>query len=367
NIEPTFKWKSKGNAISDAYFKVSFKSVEDIGLSEGQYQHYYGDFSQIDGSDFLNSLSHVFQEKKAGVKTIIPICTIKVPLPHAPVVKLVMQLVVKIGATGRIELGLVNEHLVGLEIRNGQLRTFHEHGHDLDFIIKATAESGLGTLIGMEAMNYRLADMRVDAGISTTVKTMAHLYDDQGEKVSVGSELPLSVVDVLSVGKEEVKFCGDLSGNWTLDLVFNDSDSLASKAGFYKEFEVFSEDNAPLFKNSQLHLEDGLFVDKCTRSNKNKSLITELPITYKIQLQDYAFSLKKGESKNIVIKGLPKDVLLKDLRFSSLDAGVASVTSSGVVTGVESGNTVILIGSRDGKYETQCSVMVKWDDTTGNS
>ena len=126
-------------------------------------------------------------------------------------------------------------------------------------------------MLGINFSKYRLADVGIDAGIETTVKTTAHLYDKNGEKTMVTTQLPLSVVDVLSEGKEDVKFCGDLVGNWTLDLVFNEAGSLASKVGLYKKIDVLSEDNAPLFKVSKLHLEDGIFVDVCTRSNKNKS------------------------------------------------------------------------------------------------
>lgn len=77
-----------------------------------------------------------------------------------------------------------------------------------------------------------------------------------------------------------------------------------------------------------------------------------------IRLSSTSLSMKVGDSTKVNATISPTAALNKDLRWSSGDSSIAVVTSSGKITAVSEGTTVITVTSEDGGAVATCTVTV---------
>ena len=124
-----------------------------------------------------------------------------------------------------------------------------------------------------------------------------------------------------------------------------------------RDIELLDEKNQ-VFKNKS-HIENFVFVDKCTRKDRLKTNKDNSgPINAdKILLNKYSKVIKLGESYQIEIKGLPGKYSLNDLEYSSKDNSVVTV-NNGVVYGVKKGASEVVISTKDHKYSASINVLV---------
>lgn len=357
-VKPTVRWKTSNQGIEDAYFKLNFNTTELIKLEPTINKNYYSDFSNLKGDNFVQSLLASFKTSEDLNGTTIPICEIKVPFPNLPILQLTMQLKFHVYASGKIELVLVNEHQLGIEIKNDKMRIIQDSKRNADFIVKASASSTLGLTTGVSAGNLALMDIQIKAGIRGYMDTIVHLYDSKGEKSELKVDVPLDKADTASLNHDDVKVCGNLNLHWVLDVGFNTSKTIASKIGFSKTLNVINENNGKIILNKKTHIENWQFLEKCTRG-KRKVKETNQPIqSDKIILEKINLVIYVDESKKINIVGLPNNVDESDLIYSSNQIDVAKVNQAGVVTGVKRGSAIITIKSSDGNYFTHCNILV---------
>lgn len=359
DVKPTFKWKTNNELIEDAYFRVNFSTTESLGIKRGTYKNLYSDLSFLKGDNFLNSLVTSFKEKKDIVETVIPVCTIKVPIPNMPLFTITMQLQLHIYASGRIELSINNNYVAGLEIKNNKMRFFNDNKHSIDFIMKGSTTLSLGVKTGLELSNCSLMDIGINGGVKGLIQTIGYIYDSDGKIQSKKIDVSLDVADDVSDKVEDVRICGDIKLHWFLDIVLNSKKSMAGKLNLTKTFSLLNDKNAPVIPNSKSHLENWMFIERCTRGNRLvNNDTTNILESDKIRVEKYNMIVEKGKEKKINIVGLPKGYKIEDLIFSSSDESVCKVTRYGNIQAIDRGNSIITIQTKDGIHTTKSNVLV---------
>ena len=357
NIRPTYKWDYKDGKLNDAYFKVDYKTVEEIGVSIGRYKNYYLDFKDVDSSSFINLANSVIKKKDDEVAAVIKICEIKTPIPSMPSLFFNIELLAKVYISGKVEFVLSNKHTNGFEIKNGNFRLINDTTRDIDFKIGASAKTVLGINFNLEAIKFRLMDIEADAGIRASVSTTIHLYDKDGNKQSRSFDLAYSTVDELAKENDDVKVCGDISLHWLFEIRFNTSKTLLYKFGLWHKEEIL-DDDAQVFGN-KTHIENFVLVDKCTRKDKfKKSDVVEQEYSVdKILLYKYSKVINLNEEYSIEIKSLPSGYSTNDLDYTSLDESVASV-NKGIVRALKRGSCEVKISTSDNLYSASINILV---------
>lgn len=355
NVKPTFKWTYKENDLKNCFFDVKFNSTVELGVSDGKYGNYYLDLKNVDSSNIKSIFESSIKKASKEVDASIPICKIKVPIPEIPTATLNLDLLIKLYASGKAQLVLYNKHELGFETKDGNIRYIHDLDKKCDSNIQASAKAGLGANVSLHTAGFDLADVEVDGGLKAKVGTTIHLYDDDGNQNSYSSDSPYSIASSLSTQSDDLKVCGDLSFHWFMDLLINTSKTKMNKLGFSKTFTILDDDNQ-VFGNMH-HIENGHFVDSCTRKKRNKIKTMDKVKSDKIVLDSYAEVLKINETYQIIIKDLPEGYTDNDLLYSSKNSEIASVYGM-TITGHKPGAVQIEVKTKDNKYLSVVNILV---------
>lgn len=355
NVKPTFKWTYKEDDLKNCYFKLDFNTTEKVGASIGKYGNYHMKFKDVDASSFKSLLNSVVEKEKDELEASIPICQIKTPIPNVPTAYLNIDLLIKLYVSGKVEVVLMNEHSLGFETKEGNIRFINDNSHDLDLILQASTKAALGLNLNLEAVKFRLCDVELDGGIRGLVKSTMHLYDDEGNASSETSNVAYSTLQELSEGNNDVKVCGDVSLYYLLDLIINTPKTQMAKMGFSKTLNILDEDNQ-VFNNLH-HIEDGHFVKKCTRKNRVTLQQMESVKSNRIVLESYAEVIKRNETYQIKIISLPEGYSENDISYSSLDSSIAKVEND-LIKPISPGSTKIKVYTKDNKYNSYVNVLV---------
>ena len=355
NVRPKISWHEKKNDLKNCFFAVAFNTTEKFGVSSGRYRNYRLKFKDLDASSFRSLLSSLLEPLSKSEDDGFPICTIRIPLEHLPGVFLCLDLKARLHASGKGEFVLYNTHQLGFEIREGEIRWIREDSHDLNGVLQASAKAVLGVNLGVEAAGFLLADVEADSGLRGVVRTTAHFFDDDGNMKSEQMKVPYDGMSELSDGNPDVLVCADLSLHRLLDIEFNTRKTQMYRLGLNRSFSLMDEEDQ-LFGGLR-HIENGHFVEKCTRKKreKTKEMKTEKP--ERIVLDSYAEVLKKGESYRIIVKALPEGYETGELVYESGDPSIASVLK-GEIIAKNSGSTRISVRTKDGKHQSYVNILV---------
>lgn len=355
NMKPELSWHEEKNDLKNCFFALKFSTTEKFGVSSGRYRNYRIKFKDLDASSFRKMLSTLLEPLNEDEEAEFSVCTVRIPMEHLPGVFLCLDLKVRLHASGKGEFVLYNTHQLGFETRNGKIRYIRENSHDLNGILQASAKAVLGINLGVEAAGFSLADVEIDGGVKGIVRTTAHFYDSDGNVKSEEMKIPYDGLNELSEGNSDVLVCGDLSLNRLLDLVFNTKKTQMNRFGFSRSFSLMDEQSR-LFGGKH-HIENGHFVEKCTRKKRDSIKEMEYIRTERIVLDSYAEVLRKGETYRIVVKKLPEAYSENDLVYESGDPLIASV-QNGEISAKSSGSTRISVMTKDGRHQAYVNILV---------
>ena len=354
DVHPVIAWNGLGK---EGRLQLDFTMSESAGLTRGVSNTLTSDFSGLDPHDLLSSLTASFTNARKEADTVIPIAKIKLPMPQFPIVDLLLTLQLHCYAGGKIELLLSQEGSVGVEIRNGVPRLIHQLEHRHDFIFQGSTKLTAAVEASARAAGISLMDLLLQTGLRGVMRTTAWIGENGGLEPSEAGELPLESQPVHA----NLQFCSDLNVHGILELEINSSDSLAGRLGMGRTFSILNENNATLNPHGRTHLENGIFVDHCTRGQHSSSTPTPAPIikTDRIELAEVQLILSPGQSGQIVIRGLPEGVAVSDLIYSVAEPDIATVVQTGRVRAVKAGDTIVTITEPTETYKTSCHIHVR--------
>lgn len=101
---------------------------------------------------------------------------------------------------------------------------------------------------------------------------------------------------------------------------------------------------------------DGLYSTECKILVGNGGIKERTANAFVIET--YSLVLTPGASTQIVVTSAPEGYDMSQVTFKSNDESVATVSGSGIVKAVGSGQTSIMISTTDGKYTSACMVFV---------
>ena len=99
----------------------------------------------------------------------------------------------------------------------------------------------------------------------------------------------------------------------------------------------------------------------CKTTNGSKTATCKISVVKRVtgvSLDKEEAILYFGRALSLSATVYPLDASVKDVTFSSSDSNIASVSSTGVVTPVNTGSTYIVAKTKDGGYKAYCKVMV---------
>lgn len=358
NVKPSYKWHYQNGDVIESFFKINYKLTNELGVSCGKYSKYYLDFKNLSSSSFLNKLKSSVKKSDDEVEFSIPICTIKTPISGIPSASFNIEVVAKVYVSGKIEIVLYNQGEVGFASRNGNFRVINEVDKDSDFIIGASARAVAGLNFNIETAKKRLMDVEFDAGVRAAVSSTIHLYDENGNEEEVESDIAYAALEEISKENNSVKVCGDVSLNWVFDIQLNTAKSLLHKYGLTYTKEILNTKDQ-IFGNLT-HIENFMFVKKCTRKSRNPSSKTKTTKinSDKLELEKYSAVVIVNSSYQIPIKSIPSSYTIDDLVYSSDDTSIISVDSNGLVKANTIGSTKVTVSTNDNKYKAAINILV---------
>lgn len=363
NFKPIVIWKTSNGKIEHAKFELRFDSVQSASLKYTPYQLIKAaDLKDMNKDNFIEKLTSNYKKVGSLAETLIPVCTIQLPLPNAPSITIALQIYLRIGANGKVEFKIANDHSLGFEIKNNSMRLISDHDHDVDFTMSGNAYASAGVKAALKAFEMYLMDVGCDGGVRGNASLIVHLYDDNLNHTQTKLEdMNGDIASELSSQVDDVLTCIDLKAYYTLTMMINSRNTILNKLGFRKRVELLNAKNAPLIPGLVMHLEDGVQVDHCTRGSKLIHRVDKDPLVNyeKITLKKYSYVLDKGSQLQLEIKGIPNDITFSDLRYTSSETTVARVNDKGIITAVNEGACHIVISDKDKLYETTINIVVR--------
>ena len=358
-VKPSVKWKMNHGKIEEGYFLLNFNTTEKLGVEASYETIKYGDFNSFNIHNLKSSFENLFKDKQEIENITVPICEIRFPIPNMPVASITIQLNLKIYASGKAEIVLAQEEMIGMEIRNGNIRSIHDVSNDAKSVIKASSSFLSNLLFGLKVGDYLLADISVEGGAKANLDSEIHIYDEDNNHQVVKANLPIDLVEHAIEGNGDLLSCANLKAYWVLDAILNSSGSAAGKLGLSKTISILNENNSTLIPGLSSHLENGMFVAQCTRKDRDQTRLKKRTINSNIiDLDSYHLIIKEGASKQLIINKLPDEYKKSDLEYTIDNPSIASIDEKLIVHGIEEGSTIIQIRTKDQKYEIDCTVIV---------
>ena len=353
-INCSFKWKTKEDQVEASALKVSYETSLTSGLRTTDYEDRVLDFSKTDSSNLIQSLKNAFVRKSDVLEESIELAQIQLPFPQIPVCMLKMKIMLHLYAGGKAEIAFESDHETGFELINGHLRRISSIEKQSHTSLRASAKATTKLQFGLSVAAKDCMDIAVETGIQAVAETKAMMEDGKHQSIDV----PYELAEEASAQNDQLIVCADLDAYWILNLLLNSKNTVLGNMGISKQIELINSSNGSLFGKT-IHLENFQRVEHCTRSFMKESDISIELNSDRIELKHYLLILEEGESELIEISALPEKLHQNELIYCSMDDKIASVNSKGKVKALKSGETIVIVSSKDGEYESQCSVFVR--------
>ena len=357
-LKPSYKWNIDDEKIKEGFILLDFNTNESLSFKSSRSQNRFADLSKLDSSNFIESIKSMFDSNTNVEDIYFPLCTIKVPFPNFPIMSLVVKIQLKLSVNGDCAIVLNQSHKVGFELRGKGYRTINENDNDANASINADAKLLGDILFSLNMENMKLADIDCEAGADARILSEVHLYDDERhDKVKTG--LPNDYVTFMAQGVDDVLVCGDISAKWISRVKFNSKETLTGRMGLSTTIDLLDEKSGLLIPHMKTHIENGHFVDKCTRKDREKAQELETVNANNIIIDKYSIIEDIGAIQSINIKQLPTGYKKSDVVYQIDNSSVASVDNNGNVKGLSSGSAIVTISTKDGKYSIKCNILIR--------
>ena len=354
-FKPVIRIHMHKQVMETCYMRLDFKTMQSIGIEGKSSFMRYGNQAAF----AKNGLKGLLCEKAEPFEITLPITSLRLPLPHLPSVAIKLGLHVSIGCDGQMAMTLTQNHAVGAEIRNHGVRPIYH--------CDQTAEAGMranGWLLGgvdttLSAVHMAIADIAYETGVKTSLSATLHTYDQHGTHSQL--KIPeFSGQGLEQAAKEEgILLCTDADAFWVSRLHCNSRATMAGRLGFEVDHDLTKDSAKNRLLKLHGHFENGLLVPHCTRNRDRLTLETPQAVdTQAIALERYSYFMCKGQKLRIGLKALPKGYTDADLLYT-VQGGAVSILEDHQVAAKEVGAAIVTIKSRDGQYQTHCTIVVR--------
>jgi len=358
-----------------------------------------------------------------ATQKVVKICSLNVYDAVVAKVCLDVNFIIKID--GSFEVTVTQSGTTGVEYKNGNLRFIKDSKKDANAELKAKLEAtiGFGPALYIKGLKKKIVGLEVRMGLGAEGSVTWHLADSAFhliEEVNF-SDTPPEIVDFvgdmdIEADADTIKAVAEAQGG-----IFSGEAGVAvrlkvhscfnisvygiltvglSDESYVMEFigakvkttcAILSSKNATFFN---YHVDDwnwgagvvrwglGLNsddvctlkfqpfdkIDETTAPTEETTVPTEgttggndIPGGDFIMLTDLRADVDVKKTYCISFSHLPVGYSQKDLVFESGDKSVATVDSTGVVTGVAEGSTTVMIRTKDGKYTAAIAISVHAD------
>lgn len=259
-------------------------------------------------------------------------------------------------------------------------------------------------------LKIKLVGVGFEAGLGIEGEVTAHLVDMnnvlQDELTTANGDVLLANLINLDLDVQlHVDLCEEVTTYGILNFKIDSNTALykvLSKANLKDskgksinyEISILGKDNCPLGK---WHWEDGNKVAQCTRKYDDAKLsptptstpseldnntrdatqggntsggasgeteqthTTDIISGNKLDIDSFFINVSVGSTSKVNIIQFPEGYDMSDIKFSVNDTSVATIDSSGLVTGVAEGTSLITISTTDGKFSVETAVSVSGD------
>ena len=358
SVKPSYDVDISKLKIQDAYFKVDFTTVEQLSVKREKSAAAEKKITNsLPANAFLSAVNSLYSKPEKEIT--VPIASIRIPIPGVPLTDIDIRLNVKIYASGKAEVTFTQNHAVGMEVKNGVMRVINDTGHSEKTLFEGNTGICASVGMGIGSSAIRVADFDVEGGAELKAGATIHLYDSDGGHQKVdGGELPYDLLDDVSAKFPDVLVCADLSAHPIVSLNLNSSKTLLGKMGFSRKTSLLEKGQGELLPSGHRHMENGQWVAKCTRKDREAKKKTDLVESDQIRIAKYSLIVSPGEMEVIPLTAIPKGYTVSDLVFESENPEIAGV-SAGKVSGNREGSTIIRIHTSDQAYSISCNVTVR--------
>lgn len=359
SLKPSFVWKMKDRQLEHGYFKIGFSSSESLSVgSEYEKQKNTG-FENATATEWLRGVIAGWNADHQLTEVELPICRIRIPVPQAQMFQIVTELNLKLSADGKAQLFFKQNYGLGMEIRNGQVRSFCDGDATSQLRFESAASIGGDVLIGLMMEQMRLMDAGCRIGAKTELKSTVHLYGRDGTHRTAGSELPGDYLNHMAAGNPDVAVCHDIKSGLYATAVLNSEKTAAHRLGFTGTLDLMKLSDSPAHTGFT-HVEEGQSVTHCTRKDRVfAESAGEAVESDQLKIRSYSFLMRTGETRALEITGIPRGYDADELIYQVEDPSVASVSGAGIVSARNEGSTIVEIRTPDRKFRIQCSISVR--------
>ncbi|MCR5450917.1 MAG: hypothetical protein K6F23_16135 [Solobacterium sp.] len=362
-VHPVYQWNSSRGNVEYGYFRVDCSTNESFSAGRSQFASGQANVKDIDAARFLESLKEAFSKGRDTAALDVPLCTLRIPVPEVPVLNIVCTVSLRLDAEGKAKLNLSQQHSIGMEIRSGKMRAIHHTDSTSKAALYGSSDFLTALSFSLNAAALSLTDAVIEAGINADITSTVHSYDRQGNHTALQTKLPADMVADHASEAEGILVCSDVDAVWILNLVLNSPSTLAGRYGFSRNVSLLKPGQENVFPGRHIHMENFHFVDRCTRTERQKPpAYSQPPESEQIRIKEYVLIGEAGDSRSIEIISLPADCSRSGLRFTSQDSSIAQVNSDGNIHLKQSGSTIITVSSADGKYHVRCTVHVRYEE-----
>lgn len=289
---------------------------------------------------------------KGEINEEFSIATVPVKTP-IPGVTVAIKIGCYIDANGELQFTFKVENVTTVGYANGNVKkvsTTSAMANEVKVAIEL--EPGVSLAAEAQFFGVRIIDAKVKAGVkidcSSAVEERIVQEKDKLEKEAVWIlkvELLYPLVTIQVGNSEEDK--DERESVWSIKFTW----------------EVVGENGAIQPAKKTVYEEEFiLFTTKEDAEDTEQVEDTETEAGYElIGIDTYALGMQVGEFATISVTSVPEGYSASDLRWTSDNAAVATV-SDGVVTAVGEGVTTVTVSTSDGVHQMTCTVVVDSDE-----